>query len=1025
MKKCHLLQNFEISKDVQKHVSAVQDNCKYISESELLFRNFMSFNNILSKEKNKEMREQFSNIFSIHQYSLPLKNILTQFNKSPLKSFERAIGQWNIFRSFECFDKIIEKLKNKNKDCSLDLIGSTIFEAKSIFLKKIRKIMRLITDNKLKIKSIQFFFGKYGNISKQIEEVRDILRKEESEVFEEEKWQFLVLLLKTMQVQDTLLHKIEVILSTKKYINIRNEVFYTEIERYYNFMKDPVKYSEEEVKKFYKEYNDILNLIKINFMNSYMNVYSLLSNFFDHSELINFILDKLSDSSISHAEGHLTTIEKPGITLHIIQIIQKIFAFLKSVQGLTIQKDILMATEQFHIENGENLNLCFKESKSVLDELQNLITNEIEPVKTNFLSMRQILGNSNIFFELASQNKWEYTCIFKTITGEECNSNNELVKLSKMAFLFINLSQKSKEKIDEDNLKKCLKYYDFISLLNRINQVLNDLSAMSYPISEKRFSVECRGDAYPKAQELLDELKRTLNKWEEIMRNSYKKWKSFTYFTPYQFEILEDFFFNKNNSEEALSLLEYAGIPSPSIDFLKLSSDKILGPSEEFRDEFQLKERRLNMLGEKLNALLSDRLEYNLENSLLQIYRINEKKSNNEKKENLNEITFNKTQAEINLTKYLYLLYDEMPEYRQLLFCSEETQWQEVLSFTYRFLNNRTEKYTMLFPERLSYENQKRIKEELLLFSKKEKIHFIPLNIIFINGKSLILQFFFEKVDIIKDLAIFNNEDCGKIQESVKTFMKSRFYESEIIESQGPGQGKSTYIKKYNKKVIWMNIAGNISYSSFAEHLKRRIKEAQVSEERVAIAFKIHQVLDPEKLEIIMFQLMLYNKLLQGNEIISIPKLCSIKIEIQNTINRPIFFKKYFSYSSIGNAYSGQIRAEKKTLLLVCNFLSLYKEKELNSQLPVDISSLRSLGVQKSIDLIVEYFWCEKNIKNINYSLQSSSHTLIQLKIFLHLMKKQIRYFNNLELLDKNSPILVFEMLLATAQNITSSNYGI
>ena len=351
-----------------------------------------------------------------------------------------------------------------------------------------------------------------------------------------------------------------------------------------------------------------------------------------------------------------------------------------------------------------------------------------------------------------------------------------------------------------------------------------------------------------------------------------------------------------------------------------------------------------------------------------------------------------------NSKKCIYAMYNYFtgrnPIAQNILLFNEEMTNDEFSAFLYRaFL---CQYKTCFIIEGIDNYNEEKI--NLFFDLLKELYHKDKISI---NSLIIILyyntKFFYERIYMKKDI---KELDYYEIEE--KNYYKYKCKEIEILYSDSPGVGKSTYINEYinekKKKGIYFPIGGKME----TKRIVQRLKEANINNECL-LHLQLKNTNEVDLMNEFLFSLLILRYFGRNDEIFYLPKDVEVKIELPNdSIN---FFYKFEALSLFSKV--------KLVKLSIDNINSMKPQKDLEDDLHIvykhlyaleNLASLKNDKDLKSIDILFKDNKKEKNENEFKFILDKiktkiKNPNYYEIISFIKILSSQLQNFNKSSLI--------------------------
>jgi nucleoside-triphosphatase THEP1 len=663
---------------------------------------------------------------------------------------------------------------------------------------------------------------------------------------------------------------------------------------------------------------------------------------------------------------------------------------MKIVNVLTDKSDENSANNAF--QNIEALiNTCSKQFIGI-KHLYRELSNREEASK---IKAKEICKDSNFDFSFNFLKKNYEVNVTYSKAGKKI-SFRDLCDLRDRVLLLLYNEGKEKLSPEEEsamgNLRDVLaSFIKVVDISEKVIFILNDIFNNGFPVKINKLIKLKEGNAF-NFEEFLNDVNGINVKWSEDLKEAYTKYYPLTYFAGKQFWQLENLFTSNDMNDENLDksngyfLLKYA---DHDVKIDKIKKYKI--------SETQSPKEKIFLLGEALNHVVAQTPKVKNKEVAKLI-----KNSMNLRNSNFIFSSAATTRIYHILLSIYFTIENALPFANQLLYCTKNTSFHEIVAFLYRFVYSSEKKlFTILRVENLSFELQNYLVEQVNKLNKSQISGKMEINsfltILSSDSNSYIHTQFLENHQIyhVKDFEIIDEAGLKKI-------LKILDINSFTIRSDDTGAGKSFFIRK---KYEYMNINKDIQYINFPildsvniEKITERLYELNQYNSKKFIHFNINGIIDDyEMLDYILFNFIIL-KCLKHDICVSFRNAKEpIYIEIANTFND-------YLYNAISilpllpneemvmaKDYIFQIELSKfitDPMQIVLNYLFHFDQNTLN-QNDVNPEALFNARVFNSKDealLLLNKYFLKDGVHDITFR---------QVEIFIQVLADQLYRFGN------------------------------
>ncbi len=552
------------------------------------------------------------------------------------------------------------------------------------------------------------------------------------------------------------------------------------------------------------------------------------------------------------------------------------------------------------------------------------------------------------------------TCEFDYFMLQELSERAFLYRTAQVQAVGRTGAIERKDSSDMVSLEKYDTYLELTKSVSGILDILEKLSEMSYLSLESSYTLLLeKGSLKVSVKPFLARYTELYSEWDRGLKEAYCNFPVLTYWQPSQFWIVEDFLRSPEKSphrDAARDLFMYAGI---NIDSVPLRDT--YGPLKSDAIE------RLYCLGETVQRFValvpavaptipSDVCAVVTRDLLLGIYSVQQE------------------------------LRCGFPGLNQLLFCSKEAKWESVLGFFYRCLASSNELHVVVCVERLPYGLQNKMVQ--LLDSMSPQILNTCLAFVSNQGDSVVLK----HLQATGVLRVVTNVEykCDRVRDDLEQIFRETHSSVKIIRSAMPGLGKSDHVgfevRSQKRRLRCMTLYGELGFSEVGTRLERVLETWSPTKD--ALCFKVYRVNNPEMLDELLIQLLLYRCIQYESKVLYLPRDCPIYVEIANTyreqLRADIVLSKYFLNQVVGElTVMNYLDIGNASLKHVVNYLKLLESGALD-RTAVEFDRLSEVTVDECDDLMKKYFFSDVELGKV---------TLLQVSIFIKFLSKMLQNF--------------------------------
>ena len=516
---------------------------------------------------------------------------------------------------------------------------------------------------------------------------------------------------------------------------------------------------------------------------------------------------------------------------------------------------------------------------------------------------------------------------------------NDLAELRDRALLSKNIIEKRKDSSKLDISKELIVYDKFLKFENTLTRyisVLNELEDSLFKQSlEKEYEFEIENGNFKSLEEEF-ETKETgiYEKWNHYYKKATEQYYTINILNGEMISLIDEFLYDgsQENLNKILWVLKCIHKQPPYALGIKVC------PPDDISE-------RLENINKFFHFLKDSELSFNFP-----IEVINRKKEEN-------SILLSETEEFYRSVLSIYAIYQSSLPYPELvIFCHYSTPWGEINRFLNRCaLNPKKQIHTIVYPENLPLEIQKKIYSKLNSYYREKKSY--SLAIVTKDPKSILVS------NLVSDplLKIENIDSIMLTYEQISIIMKAIAPNFIVITSECVGLGKSEFINQAakSKGLPLVNINISATYDNLS--LLSKIKNTIVTTPAL-YKFNLNFLSDPEYFHELIFVLTVFKMAFSEKSIFMIPDESFTYIEVANSFKNKLYnslpFLKFLLTEEIKEFNLMNLIISDK-LMYVCNYLHLLETGDINNKdLKFAVDSKKALFNDKNIysNLLKKYF---------------------------------------------------------------------
>jgi hypothetical protein len=580
------------------------------------------------------------------------------------------------------------------------------------------------------------------------------------------------------------------------------------------------------------------------------------------------------------------------------------------------------------------------------------------------LSKRRLIINimQNSLIKFIQVDKFDVLLLLQKLNFSDLSELRDRARLIEYSY---------RNRMKKDNKYQIQQFELFIIFVTTIETILNTLNSLyiaGHPIVSEitltKREFQCNENQFDNLINFSKNLQEISLSWENTLCEKYLIYPELTYFSCKQFDMIEEFIYNKDRCDEeeyGYHLLKYIDLEPKLIRQLYLSNE-----------QQHTAEDRLEKLGQILSQQRCPIGRLSQQNRINQKIFIIE--------------TFDNGILKAILS--LFKRFNTLPNVNHLFYCTNETNWMEIRAFIYRCIYSQ-KFHQLIRPELLSISIQDQIIHLIRQIIENNSQHLFCLGIIttipianiqLIDGlKSL------QIVQIIPEHDLMNDMDF-------RVTLSNLIKKCTIVTSRITGLGKSHTIRdeclKMHKEYIKFPVNGDIQADLIA---KRLLKEAQKFKEG-AIHFDLGVIDNYRQINDLINCLVLFRSFCFGQIAVSIPIETPIYIELDCSSHSNLM-EHVILFQHIPSIFIDHINWQKiiitDSILFVVNYLKAIKDKSILTK-DIKLEGLQHLKPDECVKLIQEYFF---NGQNNDYVTWTRIYIYISVFYKLFLGFSQCSYF--------------------------------
>ena len=890
------------NKNVYNHLSELL--IKSINYFHVIYENIKIIINIFSNYYPNEKEE------IIKKY----QEIIEYINVNPINKFPKNIEN---FEENCNLSKELYKLKNSKV---FIIIYDLFKNRKSTDDNKSDSILINQVKNEFKNLKNLFYDGKDKEMDVQL--LEDILKKLESNELKKE----IVLLSNILNIKfdDLVMQKIQLLKKKESNIKILKKIIL--LLNDFEFKDNKIKIILEKSKEDLENISTLGKLIEIdknllelnlNILNSSKNEKSLevINKMYEKPELMAFLKDK-TINDIHQMGEFIDDSEEVFITIKDITYLEGCKKFTEDLEKYTENEEKFLNEFMNKVEKNKTIYLSFSNSSSKYHNFNELYSKYLNPNEMNKQHIKSIYQSSIFKLQLSNSS---YECVVLYETNKKVEKDFEdILELREIALL------RKKDQTEEIYFTICEKFANIVNEIQEILDILNNIASKGY-FENLDYIIEIKeGESFGfksnkncndiinknNLKKIIDELNNIKDEQNNLVRDIYKHNPKTRLIYGKQFEFIYKKCLNKavdNYDQNNINnIIKYITNNNNKND-----STKIKLPKEQntLKQMYEISNDYLNSLF-KINFLNYDNI---FKNSIIK----------NKNKNGIYSYSCSLEEVENNAINCSLDLTGNFPMAQTLLYCSNETSEEEIMSFIYRsILCEKNVLFILIKPEALGIE-----KKNLLIQLLKE-LYLENNN--YIHMKSCLL-FIYTKENKTKDIII----EIEKLQNHHKYYNSTdtnrhkyeKFPDIEIYSSEFSGLGKSTLIENQfeisdkNYDYEYFPIGDKFNKEDIIQRL------LSLSDRKVALHLDLSDSDDIELIREFMFRFLILKYYSVKENIFFYGKEMKIKIELPNSfINYlNIFpFLNFFKLNYLTHQKMPKLLFTKENeinIQIICNYL--------------------------------------------------------------------------------------------------------
>ena len=615
---------------------------------------------------------------------------------------------------------------------------------------------------------------------------------------------------------------------------------------------------------------------------------------------------------------------------------------------------ITMFTDVWKDNQFTDLLKCLESSSLSLSSIKRIHLELTDKEQSKRRRIADILQKSTVFFVGTGHHETTFDVNVKLSSQQTTVDDNkehqkitfaDISELRDRARLLEYSSNVNKRDISqaegERDKERLRNFIQFASIIESTIEILTSLYMAGHPsVSEfvagqRTFS--CTDGAYDGLQQNNQLLIKLLNDWETKLCAMYKTHIDLTYFSGDQFWQVEEYIYDRPSfSHPGYHLLKFIGIDPNSI---KQPIQRQQNP-----------DNRLEILGHLLSR---EQAKSTLQEENSTIKRCLLVETTND--------------GVLRAILSLFFLTTTPTSVSRIFYCNSHTSWIQVRAFVYRCFYSQS-CHQLIRPELLSQSIQDQFIHLLRSLINQNPRHFFRMGIIttatateqqMINGLQSM-----QILNVLRDHQLLNKIDF-------QTATQRMIRDCKLVTSKITGLGKSNLIcdaiKISTRNYVKFPVYGDFDADTLAERLRSKYLQLQTG----AIHLDIGLVDNIQKLNEVLYCLLLFGSFRFGHVAVSIPVDVSIYIELdaspQSTLTEVPIFQYIPSATRIDRIDWTRLNTESAEIQIVANYLQTIVSKVITKQ-NVNRETFRKLDAGTCSRIIQHHFLQNKDADFITWT---------------------------------------------------------
>ena len=918
-------------------------------------------------ENSAKIQQTFRNFFSNYE-----KIEVSKFKyPSIIREYADLSKEYDHILFSEALDRVYKHTKTIKEVTPIDL--------KQVLLNCIKEILDVMKDilnkgKETKMKVVQEYFGDVTKLERpkimnEVHQLNKFLVGEETERFMD--------LLLYYSVAADISHSCASIIRFLDSMNLKDPLTKNSCELY---ILDFNNLYDLTVEEFLTNTRNISKLLQYE-QSEYQEIYSIMTELSKSKDLLDF-LKTMSQDDIDNMKESVNEFDETFIQTQTVLNLVTVYFYVKQLTERNTYIDI--KTNMYaKVSSPEfaKMNVLLEECRTNLQAFKSIfheLTKKEEAKKRKIL---HIMSHSilSIIRHSANKDEWDIELTYQSDKFKQVLTFDlsGILELRDRALLILNTEESRQRAEVEDNegaiyMDVYREYIDFAKCACSIINSMNELEYSGYPIWEEVKSFpkfQCNNSSYKAFVEQERELNKQILEWKKFITTiCYDGNYPMTHLFGKRFWVIENYIKTGIQSYQATNLLNFM---HKDVKFI-LKGETYLNPVDNLQ-EYNMRIFNLAEYLSNIPDLYPPKITFGV-------------KCRIEHDEGI--VAYYETSNLIHGIISLFACRGEMPSANQLLFCSQNTSWQELMSFIYRaFLNSQHNIFLLVKANSLNRENQ------IGMFQLFEKLYYqrfdgrCRLAILATETTSRIAETFKLKnyTKVVRELDMLTPSELKKIIQRIdreKTL---------VVKSKSAGMGKTHFIMKdaqsKNLNLTFIPISGDVTLESIGT----RLLGLEITQ-NMALCFQISVVTNQDILIEILIQVIIIRCFNNPMCIINFPPDIRIYIEIANTTGQRLThfnnFAELFDPVELNEVNLEELEISNDCQI-VCNHLLALSDGSIDEEIVMsgyfgDFLPKNNLPKKECINLLNKYFLGPRKGQELSY---------IQISLFINILAESLKSF--------------------------------